>query len=705
MRGACTHANPLLHSFVRMDFHRLKSMSVLCAVSALSAAGCGAKTGLEAPEPETGVLEDASMLDRSLVDEPTVQDVPPRFASCRPIRYFTRLGSLTSVRPDLDSRIGSVGFVWTVDSRPAGSVTQVFSDGTDTGVLTPDTVGEYNLGVVVPAVGMSGPLRCVVTVVVDPPDPRCPGYTLAEPRIAQLPSSNSRVAFDTAFTDPVLRTGEGTGAIFSDDTAARVSVAVTSTDAGDPEDPTAWLGRVSNDVDDVTLQTLRTLGSATLIVAGRTITTRAGDPARRTTQRVLVDGGSTNELIRNALARALARGVTDPPRLDAPEARAFLVEITTVLRVSERRVVTFVAVAPEGLVDDASQTTAIRMNDIANATALGVPGESLSVRCHQVRTTQTLKADFLWLVDTSGSMDDDQQRAGRTGAQFVRELNGAGVDFRVGVMQAGTQSVNLDREVGGTRTFAWIPGDVMTSAQQIAWQVTEQVFEPGDNIKPYRLTTNRGEDEQPVGAGVLAYDEFKRREMAGEVNPNWRWRQGAVRVAFLVTDEPGSNDNDRFFNRNPGRWGASSNIAQRIATIAADYRRNNVVPFGLVPNFPGAAARCPSIANLPQCVIIAAGGAFIPIDIADAREADRAFSLAMSRVVDVIAGAGSEFVLPTVPVSSTLRARVGGSLAPRSRIDGFDYEDGSRSLIFRGARYRPMVGQDVRTAYFVWAAE
>lgn len=698
-----------------MQFSLQTRFHTLCAASFFAAStltGCGAKTGLEAPEPEAGVLFDVVTDDGALIDRPTLPiDVPPRLASCRPIRYFTRLGSLTSVRPDLDQRIESFGFQWSMDARPDGSLTQVFSDGNDTAVLTPDRVGEYRLGVIVPAVGANGSLRCAVTVVVEAPNPQCPGYTLAEPRIASLATSNARMAFDIAFSDPVTRMGNETGAIFSDDVNARVSVAVTAGPAGPAEERQAWLSRVGNDVDDLTLQTLRGLGSATLIVAGRTITTRAGDSARRTTERLLVDGGTTTEAIRNALARALAPGVSDPPSLNSPEARAFLVEITTVLRVSEGRVVTLVAVAPEGLVDDASQLTAIRMADIANATALGSPGESLSVRCHQVRTTQTLKADFLWLVDTSGSMDDDQQRAGRTGAQFVRELNGAGVDFRVGVMQAGSPPVALPtdpsvdltgRTLGNRGAFAWIPGSTMTSAQQIAWQVTEQMFEAGDNLRPYRLTDDRGQDEQPVGAGVLAIREFERQLMLPP-DPERRLRADAVKVAFFVTDESGMNDNDRFFSRDRlDNWGSGATIGQRIDLIAAFYRRHNVVPFGLVPNFTNA--RCPSVQNLPQCVIVAAGGAFIPIDIADAREADRAFSLAMSRIVDVIAGAGSEFVLPIVPVSSTLRARVGGSLAPRSRVDGFDYEDGSHSLIFRGARYRPMVGQDVRAAYFVWAA-
>jgi hypothetical protein len=170
-----------------------------------------------------------------------------------------------------------------------------------------------------------------------------------------------------------------------------------------------------------------------------------------------------------------------------------------------------------------------------------------------------------------------------------------------------------------------------------------------------------------------------------------------------VTDEPGTqNDIGRFFGRST-RWGTTTE--QRIANAAAFFRNQNVIPFGMVPDFRTATGRsCPSAENFAQCVILAAGGAFIPIGIADAREADQAFGSAMSRIVDAIAGAASEFVLPTIPVSATLRVRVGGTLVPRSRQDGFDYEDRASALVFRGIRFRPMLGQDVRTAYFVWSA-
>ncbi|MDP3278481.1 MAG: hypothetical protein Q8Q09_25045 [Deltaproteobacteria bacterium] len=670
---------------------------------------CGSKTGLEAPEIALDAPTDTADA-ADTVDVADVPDAPPRVARCRSIRYFARLGAVTNVRPDLDSPVISLGFEWSFVRRPDGSVARLFSDGSDTATFTPDLVGEFVLSVRVPAQGPMGPLACEVTVVVQPPDPRCPGYTLAEPRVADLPNSQTRVALDVVFTDPVVRSTAEGGAIFSEDPLSRTSVLFVARDAGMAEEPTAWVEREAITAEDAILRALSALGGADTLLGGRVGTTRSGDRMRRTSMRLLANESLGPDQVRNVALRAILPSISDAPLAGSPGTRAHIIEVTTVLRQSERRVIFIIAVAPEGLVDDLSTTTAIRMADIANATALGSRNERLDTRCHLVQTQRTFQADLLWLVDTSGSMNVHQDRVGRTAQRFVEELSVVGADFRLGVLQAGTERFSPEREVVGSRSFAWIDGASPAAAQRLAFEVTESPFSPADSVKPYRLTSRSGQDEQPVGAGILAYEEFARRVAIGEANPEWRLRSGAVQVAFFVTDEPGTNDLSRFFfpsgSTNP-RWGSRANIANVVERAADFYRSRNIVPFGLVPDSGArtSVARCPSEANFPQCVITAAGGAFIPITIGDAREADRAFSSAMTRVIDVVAGAGSEFVLPTIPVSSTLRARVGGALAPRSRLDGFDYEDRARALVFRGARFRPMVGQEVRAAYFTWTQE
>lgn len=167
----------------------------------------------------------------------------------------------------------------------------------------------------------------------------------------------------------------------------------------------------------------------------------------------------------------------------------------------------------------------------------------------------------------------------------------------------------------------------------------------------------------------------------------------------MVTDEPGTNDYSRFFGVNR-MYGTRDNLGDLVSRIAAFFTTRSVVPFGLVPYDPSQP--CPNLEQLPACVILQAGGAVIPIELADARDADRAFASAMARVTDVVIGASSEFVLPRIPMSASLRTRVASRNVPRSRADGFDYEDRANSLVFRGATYRPMIGDQVRAAYFYW---
>jgi hypothetical protein len=282
------------------------------------------------------------------------------------------------------------------------------------------------------------------------------------------------------------------------------------------------------------------------------------------------------------------------------------------------------------------------------------------VRCHAVTATRTLRADFLWLVDTSGSMEDDQARLGDTATQFFREMNNAGIDFRVGVMQAGHNTPQLGGGSMGNMPFRWIAGSASDGAQQMAFQVTEERY-TGEttNLRPWRVA---GDDEEPLAAAVVAIREFERRAAAGDRNPDFTLRADAARVVFLAS--------------------------------------RGITPFGLV-DF-GARATCPDIINICGCVITAAGGAFIPSDASNDREAAAALSAAMTRIVDSIAGSASEFVLPVVPISGSLRTRLEGRFVPRSRSQGFDYEDRSRALVFHGPSFRPTPGQQVRTAYFFW---
>jgi hypothetical protein len=428
---------------------------------------------------------------------------------------------------------------------------------------------------------------------------------------------------------------------------------------------------------------------------------------RRSTLRIATGAPTTPDSLRDRALNALAM---IPPQPGAPAfsaAAAFYIEIATIVRVETSQTVTVVGIAPVPSLDDTTTPTAIRLEDLTNATAIARQGDTLRVRCQEITATRVLTADFLWLVDTSASMDDKQERIGRSAQRFFSEMNNAGLDFRVGVMEAG----NTTPMLAGSRTsgpFHWIAGNDPMGAQTMAFQVTDDLFPgepPGNPQRPFPVTDTRGicpDDchEEPMAEAVLAITEFDRRRAAGETNPDFVLREGAARVAFFVTDEPATdNDIGRFFGVVPG-WGPTTSAIQQ--NVSAFFGTHHAVPFGMLPVDPGSA--CPSEPDMDSCVTVEAGGAVVPIDLDSDREADAAFMAALVGVVDAVAGLASEFVLPVVPVSSTLRVRVDDRVAPRSRSNGFDYEDRSRALVFRGPSFQSHIGEQVRAAYFWWDA-
>jgi len=172
-------------------------------------------------------------------------------------------------------------------------------------------------------------------------------------------------------------------------------------------------------------------------------------------------------------------------------------------------------------------------------------------------------------------------------------------------------------------------------------------------------------------------------------------------VTFHVTDEPGSNDFGRFFQRasapDTGMPYGTAYNATTISNIAGYFRRNMVLTFGLVPRRTTACTAL-DVYDLPRCVIEANGGAVIPIATATDPEVDAA----MTRIVEAIAGATSQYVLDRTPITSTIKVRVRGMDVPRSRSEGFDYDGVFRAIVFYGERYRPRSGDEVVASYRVW---
>jgi hypothetical protein len=682
------------------------SLTVVTLILGGLLAACGAKTGLrvrpsdasqDAPvddAPAQDIADVRDVVDASDADAPSPPDVvvdapdvvEPLEERCVERRVVTTLGQMTTVIPGLD-RVVERGYRWELEAIPPGSRTTITMDDAPSATLTPDRPGQYRVVAHVRRQFGVGELRCPILVTANLADPRCPGEALVEPQIVQFPSMRSQLGLDPAWIAVRRATGSDAAFITADDDLAGVSAVALERPATDS---------LENHSLVVEAQLRSPLGAIASLI-GRMLRTPDGTPVRRSTFRFNAPSPTTADRVRDQIASIVSNSMV--PRvlgLRHGSDTAFFVELTAALRADVGSVYFLITVAPVSATENTARATASRVEDFVNGSALTTAGRINQIVCDLDRATRTAKADFLWFVDTSGSMNNDQQLVGQSAQQFFRDLEVAGVDFRVGVFQAGSATPVL----AGPPPFDFVLGTNPMGALQVAYRVTSQPFAmmTADMQRPF---PNMGGSEEPAACSVLTIQEFERRAAAGETNPNFVFRDDAVRVVFWVTDEPGTNDDGRFFGRDQTRWG--NTITLRTQRIADFFRSRGVLPFGLVPIRAGWGCDRDAT-NLLSCVITAAGGAFVPINETNVAERDMAFRAAMSRVVASTAGAGSEFSLSQPPISSSIRVRLVDRIVPRSRADGFDYDGVANSLVFRGSMFRPRTGDEVRSAYFTWRA-
>ncbi len=547
----------------------------------------------------------------------------------------------------------------------------------------------------------------------------CRPMGLASVTIARTPMTPSQVGHDPAWG--MARSVDGTmtrGALLLDDAATNTTGFV----AGLPS-----TGDIRAEAARVEMAVQTALGAGTTaVLVGRALVTHEMHNGVQSTYRVA--RATSASALRDALVMPLIGAAAPAGGPVIGMASEFFVDVTTVLRDVSRTVDVIVAIAPRAQVDNAMVNTAIRMADLTNSTAVSEAGKTLGFACQVIRAEQgSSPVDFIWTIDTSGSMNVYQEAVGRTATRFFERMTTAGVDFRVAAFQANAQVPVLMQAAAATgwpMGFQWISGADAMGANKLCQYSTVGACPTAmpDTFRPFTWTGG-GTSEQPTAGSIMAHFEFNRRSMMGEANAQWRLRPGAKVVAFHITDEPGGND-FAFFRtgtdpQTMARFSPAGVFdAATVNNIVAYYRRNSILTFGLVPRLLNEApmdARVPPMcaANdvnyLPRCVIEANGGAYIPLRQLTAStpaatrmafEAD--VDAAMARIVDAIAGAASQFRLNRSPITSTIKVRVRGMDVPRNRAEGFDYDAASRSIIFFGARYRPMRGDEVVISYRVW---
>lgn len=246
-------------------------------------------------------------------------------------------------------------------------------------------------------------------------------------------------------------------------------------------------------------------------------------------------------------------------------------------------------------------------------------------------------ADFLFVIDNSGSMREEQSAISSAASEFWNKMTSAGLDFNVGVITTDSQSL---RGTGFTTDQTQFQSDVRPGTNGSA-------YERGIYFSELSLLSTALGDSADGSVTTAGYP-----------------RRGASLSVIIMSDEE---------SQYPGSFDCTNNLF-----VDRDYKVYSIIN----TSSPG---QYDDLANT-------SGGLVASIN--DTTQ----FPTIMTQIATEAGGATSSYVLTNSPISSTIAVYINNTLVPNSSTDGWAYIESNNSIIFYGS-YIPNSGDSVDVVY------
>lgn len=417
----------------------------------------------------------------------------------------------------------------------------------------------------------------------------------------------------------------------------------------------------------------------------RAFTTVEGFDAEQASFRIRANQSVAASDVVNQLATSFLGGIQLTGTLPAGQGTQSD-EITLNLLTVKRSGSLFVLVAAVVLGPDPSGDQLIRVEELTDGTNLARHGSFTRHVCDEFKAEKQSKADILFVVDDSGSMEDDQM-AVRAAADAMEEVLGlADVDYRLGVARTWADNQRDPRR-------GRLEGDGFTA-----------------DIEQFKRDIVVGADggwEPGLETGLLAIDRASPATGPGDTPDPELLREDAATIVVQMSDERdqtvectacGSCDaeeSQQTFCQDPEGQAV-------IDRFIEDYTQRNAVVFAIVGDLPNGCQQTSTRDDFEPGqgyveVANATGGQFGSL-CGDMRQN-------LEDVARAATGIASAYELSATPASATLRVAIGPPgqprLIPRSRTNGFDYDPINNRIIFIGDAV-PEDGFEIVVAYRRW---
>jgi trimeric autotransporter adhesin len=330
------------------------------------------------------------------------------------------------------------------------------------------------------------------------------------------------------------------------------------------------------------------------------------------------------------------------------------------------------------------------ISSFLNGTNLTVTGTTLVDKKDTFTGAADPKVDFVWVVDNSGSMAQEQKSVINNAGKFFEVLQGKHLDFNLGVIQTGNSNDcvwenSLLEIVSKTQGDAHIVkgGWTNLSKGKGAFESNVNVgisgcyYESGIHWAKYALEQKTVPNSTRTGAKLVFILVSDEGDGYGDINGGYNWRGKWIPETFNTTDN--------IFTQNKYKWYSI---------------------IGLVPStgLPGTCKSYDSKGDLATSAENPNNSDTTYFNLAKATGGSSSsicstnYSSILENIATQSAAASSSYVLSRNPISSTISVRVAGVPVVQSSLNGWMYNSANRSIIFSGTSW-PEAGAAIEVIY------
>ena len=434
----------------------------------------------------------------------------------------------------------------------------------------------------------------------------------------------------------VMKGSQQVGVMVYDPTSHVAGVAIAMTPAG--ADATA---------DENALRTTLQNHGGVATVITQLFTTWDGYAASRGT--LDWNLGGDIETAANTLAQALVPGATGLFAGPGGTSGPFSASLEVVRR-SANRSVYVLAFTPK----TTAEAPLIAADDLANGSPLAQVGDTTGVQCDTFLSKPPQPVDFLYVVDNSCSMAQEQTILGNATTSTISQLQNGSLDWRLGVIYTDYYNTGL-------------------------WQGFTT------NASTFQTETQPGTGGSGTEESLLSTQDWWNAHHADI-------RAGAQLVVMILSDEDEHSSNYQ-------------NQAYYDAFVTF-FRTHGISVNGLICRPGYSTVNCGAAGNGPMApdyeyVITQLNGVLGYIEDLNSIQPT------ISAMITATGGATSPYQLSKPPISSTLKLAMDDGTGavitvPRSRTNGFDYDGANQSIQLFGS-YRPAkTGLSMALSYRYW---